>query len=207
MTTGTLTYKGLAVPLHGESDIKQITASIDILTITGATSQSGDSIVCRDVDGTENFWVNADGGIYSRADVSATAYVGLDARGSVAASSTGAWFCTIGARLTSANTTNGAQQYALMGRLITTGTNTGGRDAVLSLSYSWGNSMGAGECAFIDFSNENTDVPTLFSFHNFTADESGGMFVTNTNANTHAFKIYIGDPPTLYYLMVADSHS
>jgi hypothetical protein len=33
------------------------------MTISGATSQTGDFIVCRDVDGTEKFVIDVDGGV------------------------------------------------------------------------------------------------------------------------------------------------
>ena len=47
MAEGTSTYMGLAVPLFGESEIRATTAANDILTFTGAASQSGDFIVCQ----------------------------------------------------------------------------------------------------------------------------------------------------------------
>jgi hypothetical protein len=51
MATGTDTAPGgLGVPLYGDSEIKQRTAATDILTITGASGQTGDFFVCR-VDG------------------------------------------------------------------------------------------------------------------------------------------------------------
>ena len=58
MTAGDKTYVGLAVPLNGESEIKQITAATDILTITGAASQTGKFLVCRNSSGTEKFAVS-----------------------------------------------------------------------------------------------------------------------------------------------------
>lgn len=61
MATGNSTFLGLAVPLFGESEIKQQTAATDILTITGATSQSGDFITCQNVSGTDKFAVRDDG--------------------------------------------------------------------------------------------------------------------------------------------------
>jgi len=206
------TYDGLAPCLYGESNFIQATAASDFITLTGASSQSGDFLVCEDSSGTEKVWINADGCIYSRGStVTATAYNGFDGRGAVAATATGTWFCEVGARLTTALvSTSGAQQYALMGRLIATGTNSGGRDAVLELSYSWGNSQTAGACGFIDFNTEDTLVPTFFTIHNVTADASGGMFVTNTATATHGLKCYIqasGGQPVLYYLMLTSSHS
>lgn len=55
------TYKGLAVPLYGDSQITGQTAANDILTITGAASQSGDYLVIENSSGTEAFVVE-DGG-------------------------------------------------------------------------------------------------------------------------------------------------
>ena len=61
MTAGDKTYGGLGVPLNGEFEIKQTTLGTDIMTISGATSQTGDFIVCRDVDGTEKFVIDKAG--------------------------------------------------------------------------------------------------------------------------------------------------
>jgi len=48
MPAGTDTYKGLAVPLYGHSNMEGVTAATDILTIDGPASMSGDYIVFRD---------------------------------------------------------------------------------------------------------------------------------------------------------------
>ena len=63
MAEGNKTFLGLAVPLLGESEIKQQTLGDDILTITGAASQTGDFLVCQDSAGTEKFVVTKDGAI------------------------------------------------------------------------------------------------------------------------------------------------
>jgi hypothetical protein len=52
------------VPLLGESEIVQRTAATDILTITGASSQTGDFLVCRNSAGTEKFYVTSAGVAY-----------------------------------------------------------------------------------------------------------------------------------------------
>ena len=65
MTTGTGTYDGLSVPLYGESEIQQQTAATDILTITGAASQSGDFLVLRNSTGAEMFSISSSGLIVS----------------------------------------------------------------------------------------------------------------------------------------------
>ena len=61
MAEGNSTYKGLAVPLNGESEIVQQTAANDIITLTGATSQSGDFLVCQNSSGTELFVIDSNG--------------------------------------------------------------------------------------------------------------------------------------------------
>jgi len=61
MATGTDTYKGLAVPLFGDFEIKQRTAATDILTLTGASGQTGDFIVAQIAAGTEVFVVEDSG--------------------------------------------------------------------------------------------------------------------------------------------------
>jgi uncharacterized Zn-binding protein involved in type VI secretion len=63
MAEGTDTYKGLAVPLFGDFEIKQRTAATDVMTITGAASQTGDYIVCQNSSGTEEFIVAASGNV------------------------------------------------------------------------------------------------------------------------------------------------
>jgi len=72
MAAGDKTYGGLGVPLEGEFEIKQVTLGTDIMTITGASGQTGDFIVCRDVDHAEVFVVDA-GGI----NMPATRYIGF----------------------------------------------------------------------------------------------------------------------------------
>jgi hypothetical protein len=63
MAVGNDTYKGLAVPLHGESEIVQQDKDADIITITGAASQAGDFLVLRDSDEAEKFAIGAGGAI------------------------------------------------------------------------------------------------------------------------------------------------
>ena len=73
MAPGDKTFKGLAVPLNGESEIKQITLGTDILTITGVTSQTGDFLVLRNSSNTEQFVVNVDGDITTLGSLSMAA--------------------------------------------------------------------------------------------------------------------------------------
>ena len=61
MAAGTSTYDGLAVPLNGESEIEQVTAANDVLTLTRVTAGTGDMIVLQDADGTAKLKLGADG--------------------------------------------------------------------------------------------------------------------------------------------------
>lgn len=70
MATGTKTFKGLAVPLSGESEILQITLGDDILTLRGVASQSGDFLVCRNSDLTEKFVIDVNGKVTAAGGVS-----------------------------------------------------------------------------------------------------------------------------------------
>jgi hypothetical protein len=63
MAEGSDTYKGLAVPLFGDFEIRGRTAATDIMTITAASGASGDFIVCQTVGGGEVFVVDAAGAI------------------------------------------------------------------------------------------------------------------------------------------------
>jgi hypothetical protein len=61
MAEGTCTFKGLAVPLFGESEIKQTTLGKDIITLTGAAGQTGDFLVCQSSAGAEKWVVDSTG--------------------------------------------------------------------------------------------------------------------------------------------------
>lgn len=62
MTEGTNQW-GRAVPINGESTITQVTAATDILSITGASGQTGDFLVAQDSSGNEKFVVDSNGQI------------------------------------------------------------------------------------------------------------------------------------------------
>ena len=63
MTEGNRTFLGGGVPLEGESEIFQKEATIDILTITGKSGQSGDFLVLQNSGGSERFVIDKDGNI------------------------------------------------------------------------------------------------------------------------------------------------
>jgi hypothetical protein len=73
MAEGTDTYKGLAVPLFGDFEIRGRTAATDIMTITAASGASGDFIVCQTVGGGELFVVDNTGALTAAAGLTVSA--------------------------------------------------------------------------------------------------------------------------------------
>lgn len=61
MAEGNENYMGLAVPLYGESEIQAQTAATDILTLTGASSHTGDFLVLQNSTGAELAYVDITG--------------------------------------------------------------------------------------------------------------------------------------------------
>lgn len=61
MAEGIRTWDGAAVPLLGESEIKQQDAAADVLTITLASAVTGDALVVQDSTGTELFVIGPAG--------------------------------------------------------------------------------------------------------------------------------------------------
>ena len=90
MPEGNKSYMGLAVPLLGESEIKAQVATNDILTFTGAASQTGDFIVCQHSTATtEKVVIAYDGTITTLGTMAAAGFTGasLDVTGQVEAAS------------------------------------------------------------------------------------------------------------------------
>lgn len=197
------TYEGLAPCLFGENTFVQQTAATDFITLTGAASQSGDFLVCEDSSGNELVWINKDGCIYSRGTtVSATAYLGIDARGIVGAAGTGTWYATAGFRITSAlATVEACQQYALNVDFRHTGTNPGGRNAGINIRYTFtASSSPAAATSFINFEDVNAAMPTFITLSGST---SACFEAIGTVSSTHGLVIYVGT--TKYWIMVSSS--
>lgn len=79
MPEGTLAYKGLALPLNGEYEQKQINLASDMVTLTGVASQTGDFIVCQNSSGTEVFVVSSAGAITAAGELTASAGIAIAA--------------------------------------------------------------------------------------------------------------------------------
>ena len=63
MAPGTDSWKGLGVPLFGDFELKNRTDGTDHVTLTAASGDSGDFIVCRNNAETELFVISATGTI------------------------------------------------------------------------------------------------------------------------------------------------
>lgn len=66
MTEGNSTYMGMAAPLNGEYEQKQINVASDMVTLTGKSGQTGDFLVAQDNSGTENFVITKEGRIIQK---------------------------------------------------------------------------------------------------------------------------------------------
>ena len=63
MAEGTSTFEGLSLPRLGEYEQVQQDPTLDIVTLTGSTGQTGDFWVAQDSDGTEMFSINSAGNV------------------------------------------------------------------------------------------------------------------------------------------------
>jgi hypothetical protein len=61
MAEGTDAFKGLGVPLNGNFEIKGISTTEDLMSLTAASGATGDYIVCQGSTGTEYFSVEDSG--------------------------------------------------------------------------------------------------------------------------------------------------
>jgi hypothetical protein len=170
MATGSLTYKGLAVPLWGESEITQITAATDILTITGASGISGDFFICRLTDGTEVVQIQDNG--RTRILLSSDGQNALDVKYTLTASN--------------ANQCYGATIWFESGGFAS----AGGRHAVLNLFYAY-DGGGGNAHSFINFAapGASSEPPTLFTILDVTA--GNGLFIASNETATHGLRIFV----------------
>lgn len=81
MAEGNSNFQGLAVPLYGNSEIKAVGDTYDILTITGySTDQAGDFLVAQTSAGTEKFVVDVSGNVTAAGTLDVTGNVNLTAK-------------------------------------------------------------------------------------------------------------------------------
>lgn len=212
MTTGTSSWHGLGMGLNGEYEMTQIVAGTDFLTLTGASSISGDFLVFRQSDGTELSYIDSKGAFYVRNSVTDTAaagaYMGVDARGTINDTSAGTWYAGCGFRITNSAIV-GAQVYAGNFHWIgsSSASHSGGRGAVINLIADIKTGYGGSAwntMAWFNLADLNTNVPSLFSFPSNAADDGGCLQASDGDvAVTHLLSINVGN--TQYWICVSDS--
>ena len=202
MAKGSETYAGLAVPLFGESEIKQQTAADDILTVTGATSQTGDFLVFEDVDATEVFSITSGG------------YMKLT--GTIVDSTTLGFFCNIAASSTSGTNVAIQSQITLDADACSAATQAyagwfyldtsagpvgGGREAVLNLYYYTGTTTAHAGSGFIFFDDGGKNAQIALNFGANTV--SNGCIDTSYNADAATAGIRIMLGTSVYYILAS----
>lgn len=172
MATGTDSFMGKAMPILGNTTLTGETAADDILTITAATSQSGDYFVCENSTGTEHFVISSSGLVTMTSmsvsgtitkTVSSSAANGLV----ISVTSTGAMAAgyTVGANAnailvqpSSKAIMNAVVMYDSVGASASSQVNdansflaVNGSKAPLYFLQMWGSAMGLGAAADCDF--------------------------------------------------------
>ena len=144
MSEGTSTFVGLSLPRLGEYEQVQQDPTIDVVTITGSTGQTGDFLVAQDSDGTEVFVLSSSGNVTMKGyGVSSTIAVSAV---NVAVTSTGAF-------------AQGAHNSAYMV--------TGSTSSALNACYGYTNAEGIAPTAFFSFGGSS--APTYFLTFGATA--------------------------------------
>jgi len=214
MATGKNRTRDLGLPLNGEYQQTQLVAANDMATLTGATDMSADYLVCEDVDGTEQLYINYLGAIYIRNEITDTAgtgaYMGIDARTTINDGIAGTWYAGCGFRLTNDQTSDvtTAQFYAGNFHYIggAAGSHQSGRMAVINLINNMSTGYDSPEfdnTAFINISDAgNIEIPSLITMPD-TGESSGGCFTARASiTGTHGISIAMGG--TQYYIVVAE---
>ena len=170
MAEGTNTYRGLAVPLSGESEIKQLHIANDILTLTGASGMTGDYFVCQDSDGTETFQIRSDG----RTRLTRTA--------------TGSNTLDVYFTLTESNASQcyGQTIYFESGGFAS----AGGRHAVLNLWYAY-DGGGGNAHSYINFAAPGASSHPLCLMTILNADLDSSLFVTTNQSASRGLNVWV----------------
>lgn len=200
MTEGINTFKGLAVPLNGESEIKQLHIAYDMLTLTSYASNTSDFLVLQDSDGTECFAIDYRGVTDLVVTATSTVYA-FDVR-LASSSTTGSNVAGNFQNVLGAVSINGAQCFGLRVHLDTSSAVSmgGGREAALCLYMKgWTSALGHGH-SMIVVDDAGTKVNSLFNFLNIGT--CAGMIVEGPTdgVGTHAIRVYIAEVP--YYIMI-----
>lgn len=198
MTTGTGTYDGLAVPLSGESEITQVTAATDLLTLTGVSGATGTLLTIQDsgkAPATNGLRVY---------DYGRTRIIRTDA-----AAHGGTFNNALDVKYTVSYAMGAQQVYAGTFILdVSAGSNSGGRTAVLQLQC-YGNTSCTGETAasswllLTDLSSDDAEMGVFAHIQGIAADD-GGCFVTLSDpACSKGLVLYIDN--VRYYIQVSSA--
>ena len=144
MAEGTSTFEGLSLPRLGEYEQEQQNPTLDMVTLTGSTGQTGDFMVAQDSDGTEVFVLSSSGNVTMRGyGLSSTIAISAV---NVAVTSTGAFG-------------QGANNAAYIV--------TGSSKSALNACYGYTNDEGPAPTAFLLTSGSS--IPTYFLTFGATA--------------------------------------
>ena len=175
MTEGVRTYEGLAVPLFGESEIKQQDITKDILTLTSYASNTSDFLVCQDSSGTEVFRIEDNGRIWKST--------------SAAAGDAMAIYHTM-----TATPTGGQQNYAATFLLDEATFAPGnGRNATLNVRFDAGASGNHAGQSFINFTDEGEKGTALFTLLAGAPDGGGCAEIISNPNSTIGLVIYVNN--------------
>ena len=173
MAEGTTTYDGLAVPLSGESEIKQVDITKDILTLTSYTSNTSDFLVLQDVDNSEIFRIEDDGRIWMT--VTKEAGDGL-------------------ALYRMLSSTNTGQKYAATFLLDEqTYHVSSGRSATLNVRFNGSQAGNHAGRSFINFTDEGELGTALFTILAGAPDGGGCAEIISNPNSTIGLVIYVNN--------------
>ena len=198
MAEGNSTYRGLAVPLSGESEITQLTAANDILTLTGATSMAGDFLVCQDVDGSEIAFIMSTGQMRMNVTTTATAFA-LDIRSAMSA--TTGWNGGLNVENTVEVESGSTQTTAIRACLNSTGHVVGsGRVSAMTLYWKVDSSAPGAMRSYLH-ADCDSGAPVFLSLGaNNTEDASCWTATGGWGIATRGLRMYQGTD--VYYIMV-----
>jgi hypothetical protein len=182
MSEGSSAYNGLAVGLHGEHEITQVDGTLDMLTLTGSASATGDFFICQDSSGTELFQIQEDG--RTRINCTADGQNALDVYYTLTASN--------------ANQCYGQTIYFESGGF----SSNGGRHAVLNLWYANDtNGVNSSNAhSYINFAAPGAayEPYALMTILNATTDAS--LFVTTNQSASRGLRVWVNN--VQYYILL-----
>ena len=146
MAEGIGTFEGTGLPLLGEYEQQQQDPTLDMVTMTGSTGQTGDFLVCQDSDGSEVFAISSSGLVTFRTGVYGISSTNAQSAVNITVTSTGA----------------NAQGAPNAGFMV-----TGSSKSALNACYGYSNDEGISPTAFLLTSGSS--IPSYFLTFGATA--------------------------------------